>query len=88
MEVTAKQLSERSVHLANCLIHYGIKPGDKVGICSENRSEFAYVLFGTLVLGASLAPMNTTYGERNNLAFLSFGTILQIVEFQAKLVMH
>lgn len=87
MEVTAKQLSERSVHVANCLINFGIKPGDKVGICSENRREFAYVIFGTLCVGATFAPMNTTYGERNNLALFA-STILQIVVLQAKLVMR
>lgn len=53
--------------MANCLIHFGIKSGDKIGICSENRTEFAYVLFGTLCVGATFAPMNTTYGERNQL---------------------
>lgn len=63
-EVTAVQLRDRSIHLAQCLIAAGVKPGDRIGICAENRFEFAYVLFGTLIVGATLAPMNVTYTER------------------------
>lgn len=63
-EITATQLIQRSTHLANCLARFGIKPGHKVGMCSENRAEFAYVIFGTLCVGATFAPINTTYSER------------------------
>lgn len=42
----------------------GIRSGDTIGLCSDNRIEFPYVLFGTQFLGATLAPMNITYTER------------------------
>lgn len=63
-EVTALELRNSSIRLAQCLIAAGVKPGDRIGICAENRIEFAYVLFGTLIAGATLAPMNVTYTER------------------------
>lgn len=62
--MTAMELRDRSIQLAQCLIAAGITPGDRIGICAENRFEFAYVLFGTLIVGATLAPMNVTYTER------------------------
>lgn len=65
-KVTAFELRDRSIHLAQCLIAAGVTPGDQIGISAENRLEFAYVLFGTLIAGATLAPMNVTYTERKN----------------------
>lgn len=63
-EVTAVQLRDRSIRTAQCLIAAGVKPGDRIGVCAENRLEFAYVLLGTLIVGATLAPINVTYSER------------------------
>lgn len=62
---TANDIRCRAIHLAKCLQYeYGIKSGDAVGICSENRIEFAITAFATVTLGATLAPYNTTYTER------------------------
>lgn len=41
------------------------KPGDVVGICSENRLEFAVTVYATILLGATVAPVNVTYTECN-----------------------
>ncbi|KAG4067360.1 hypothetical protein HA402_000351 [Bradysia odoriphaga] len=63
-------------------------------MCSENRTEFAYVLFGTLCVGATFAPLNTTYGEREiehafslskpKIVFASPATIDKILRVTAK----
>lgn len=63
-QATASQLRDRSIRVAECLLAAGIQPGDRIGICAENRLEFAYILFGTFLVGATLAPMNITYTER------------------------
>lgn len=44
---------------------FGTKAGDVVGICSENRLEFAVTVYATILLGATVAPVNVTYTERN-----------------------
>lgn len=63
-ELTAKELLDRSVLCAMSLKAIGIKPGDVISIVSENRFEFAYILFGSILLNCSLAPINLTYSER------------------------
>lgn len=63
-ELTAKELLDRSILVAKSLIGAGIKPGDVVSIASENRFEFAYVLFGSMLLNCTFAPINLTYSER------------------------
>lgn len=63
-ELSAKDLLERSIAVAKGLIAAGIKPGDVISIVSENRFEFAYVLFGSILLNVTFAPINLTYCER------------------------
>lgn len=42
---------------------FDIKVGDVIGICSENRLEFAISVYATILLGATVAPLNVTYSE-------------------------
>lgn len=42
----------------------GVKEGVSVGICCENRLEFACTMYGVMLLNATLAPCNVTYTER------------------------
>lgn len=61
---TAREILKRTMHLAECMRgRFGIKAGDAVGICSENRLEFALTNFAIAALGATIAPFNTTYTE-------------------------
>lgn len=61
---TAIDVYRRTIRLAECLQYkYNIKSGDVVSISSENRIEFALIAFATISLGATLAPLNTTYTE-------------------------
>lgn len=77
-ELSAIQIVNKSVEVARGLLAVGVKPGDVVSIVTENRFEFAFVLFGTLFINCTLAPLNNTYSERElNHAFsLSKPTIV------------
>lgn len=63
-ELTANQLVTRSIDVAKALLVAGIKPGDVVSVISENRFEFPYILFGTIFLNCTCAPINATYSEK------------------------
>lgn len=62
-ELTFAQLKSRSIRYAECLQAEGVRQGDVVGLCSENRIDFPCVLFGAMYLGATVAPLNLTYSE-------------------------
>jgi 4-coumarate--CoA ligase len=63
-KLTALELVHKSIEIAKALQTFGIKQGDVVSIVSENRFEFAFVLFGTIFLNCALAPINNSYSER------------------------
>lgn len=52
--------------MARVLHGAGIQQNDVISIVSENRLEFAAIVFGAFYLGAIVAPINTTYTERKN----------------------
>lgn len=62
-EFSYSQLKARSLRYAECLLAEGVGEGDAVGLCSENRIDFTCVLFGSMYLGATVAPLNLTYSE-------------------------
>lgn len=49
-----------------------MKEGDVIGLCSENRLEFPIVVFATICLGATLAPLNVTYTDRKRTFYFLF----------------
>ncbi|XP_058058848.1 uncharacterized protein LOC131209735 [Anopheles bellator] len=59
------ELLESAVRLADCLLRCtDLRSGDVVGIVSENRLEFPVVLYAAFFIGATVAPINLTYTER------------------------
>lgn len=62
-KVTASQLFLGSIRVAECLQNYGIRAGDSVGVCCENRFEVPYVMFAVFFIGATYVPLNPTYTE-------------------------
>lgn len=51
--------------MAECLRSAaGIRRGDTVALCTENRAEFADVAVGCFLLGATLTPINPGYTVR------------------------
>uniref|UniRef100_A0A182T271 Luciferin 4-monooxygenase n=1 Tax=Anopheles maculatus TaxID=74869 RepID=A0A182T271_9DIPT len=64
-EITYTELLEQGARVAECLRReVGIRSGDVIGLVSENRLEFPTVLIGSFLLGATVAPINLTYSER------------------------
>lgn len=62
--MSARELKVNSVRLARCLQKiFNTTEGDKISVCSENRFEFAITLHATILLGATLSPLSTTYSE-------------------------
>lgn len=43
---------------------FGIEEGDVISICCENRLEYPIIVFAALCLGATIAPLNITYTDR------------------------
>ncbi|XP_031619823.1 luciferin 4-monooxygenase-like [Contarinia nasturtii] len=63
-EISAHKLLSKAVCLARYLQeNVGIKSGDIISICSENRIEFAITIHATLFLGATIAALNHGYVE-------------------------
>uniref|UniRef100_A0A6P7H3I2 4-coumarate--CoA ligase 1 n=1 Tax=Diabrotica virgifera virgifera TaxID=50390 RepID=A0A6P7H3I2_DIAVI len=60
-ELPANLLLKRSIRLSKWLTSQGIKVGDNISINSENRLEFCIVPVGTLLSGATFAPLNPDY---------------------------
>lgn len=73
-EISAHTLLSKAVCIARYLQEkFGIKSGDVISICSENRIEFAITIHAILFLGAAIAPLNQSYIE-STLPFLSDST--------------
>lgn len=73
--VTASQLLLGSIRVAECLQHYGIKAGDSVAVCCENRFEVPHIMFAVFFIGATYVPLNPTYSEStDNFSFKSTST--------------
>lgn len=56
--------------MANCLLNYGIRSGDRIGICCENQFEYCYLAFGTIFIGATLTTVSPFFTDsKYQLAF-------------------
>lgn len=82
-ELTYNELKTRSIRYAECLQAEGVQEGDVVGLCSENRMDFTCALFGTILLGATVAPLNLTYSECKSIdgscfIYLFIGAFVQL----------
>lgn len=49
---TYADMSERSIKCALWLKKQGVKPGDIIGLCSDNNLDVFLVLLGTMYIGA------------------------------------
>lgn len=49
----------------------GIRPGDVVGVSSENNLDFCIPVLATLYIGAVCAPLNPAYIEGDIFEFRS-----------------
>lgn len=55
------QLLERSIKVAQSLVGNDVAAGDGIGLFSSNCLEYAYVVFGSIICGAKVSPLNVTY---------------------------
>ena len=70
VKVTYEQLHYKIYQYANALSGYGIKKGDKVGVCVINTPESVYLLYALDKIGATvigLSPLNNAYKMRKDL---------------------
>lgn len=57
----ADDIVKKSIEIAKALTAAGIQRGDIVALVSENRFEFVFVLFGTILINCTLVPFNPSY---------------------------
>ena len=58
--VASREVVERITRLCAALIDVGVRPGDRVGILSETRLEWAIADFAVLTAGAATVPIYPT----------------------------
>lgn len=87
------QVSYRDLHaavnrFANVLVKLGVKKGDRVAIYLPNCPQFVIAFFGTLKVGAVIAPVNPIYTPRE-LEFIlqdsGAETVVALSQFYPKL---
>lgn len=60
-QLSYSELDAQANRIAHALIADGVKPGDRVGLLSENSLAFVAIVFGTLKVGAYFVPYNFRY---------------------------
>jgi long-chain acyl-CoA synthetase len=60
LPVTSREFGRRVARIAAAIDAWGIHPGDRIGILSENRPEWPMADMATLLLGAVTVPLYTT----------------------------
>ncbi|XP_060646423.1 uncharacterized protein LOC132784672 [Drosophila nasuta] len=63
-EYSAKFMYDSIVRLAQILQKLGVKQNDVIGLSSENSVGFAIAMFAGFAVGATVAPLNVTYSDR------------------------
>jgi long-chain acyl-CoA synthetase len=58
--ITSRQFGQRVARTARTLHAWGIRPGDRIAILSENRPEWPVADIASLLLGAVTVPLYTT----------------------------
>ncbi|XP_068622120.1 luciferin 4-monooxygenase-like [Battus philenor] len=59
--LTYKDIAQTAMNIAMSLTKIGVKKGDVVGVCSENRLENWPTLIGVVSIGAVLTPISILY---------------------------
>ena len=58
--LSSSEFYSLTVGVSKALLDWGIKPGDRVAILSENRYEWAIADFASLLIGAVVVPIYPT----------------------------
>ncbi|MER6992551.1 FadD3 family acyl-CoA ligase [Saccharopolyspora hirsuta] len=67
VRISFAQLLERVRTVARALIAEGIRPGDRIALCSPNTHHWVLAALGALYAGATLVPVNTRFTGAENL---------------------
>src|SRR5579863_2585560 len=60
VSISSAEFYQNVVGVARALREWGISPGDRVAILSENRPEWTIADFACLLIGAVVVPVYTT----------------------------
>jgi len=58
---TYAELEQQTARFADCLIDFGVKPGDRVAVQAEKSPEVVFLYLASLKTGAIFLPLNTAY---------------------------
>lgn len=61
IEISYGMLDSKVNQVANSLLKWGVRKGDRVGLYMKNCPEFLYLYFATAKIGAIMVPMNFGY---------------------------
>lgn len=60
-KITYRQILQETVNVATGLKRLGVKRGDVVALCSENRDEFIPTALAVVCCGATVTTLNVLY---------------------------
>ncbi|CAB3245736.1 unnamed protein product [Arctia plantaginis] len=60
-KITTKQILQDTVNVATGLQKMGVKRGDVIGVCSENRDEYISAVLAVICSGATVTTLNVLY---------------------------
>lgn len=66
-ETSYKQLLQEIVNIGSGLKKLGVKRGDVVALCSENKFEYLAAALAAVCCGATITPLNLQYTQSMNL---------------------
>ncbi|MHB8830155.1 MAG: class I adenylate-forming enzyme family protein, partial [Syntrophales bacterium] len=69
-ETNYAQLNEEANHVATALISIGVRPGDHIGLCAPNSSEWIAFYYGVLKAGAVAVTLSSVL-KRDELSLLA-----------------
>ena len=62
--LTYAEYKDWSDRVAAMLISNGVRPGDRIGVCSSNSLAYVALIMGTIRAGAIVSPVNFRYTSR------------------------
>lgn len=77
-ETSYAQLNEQVNRVATALINMGVKPGDHIGLCAPNSSEWIAFYYGVLKAGAVAVTLSSML-KRDELSLLAFHSQPRII---------
>ncbi len=64
VRLTYQELWSLTTKVAKSLLHFGLKKGDRVGICAPNRFEWTVIQYATARVGVILVNLNPAYRKK------------------------